>query len=317
MNCTGESLKDALFRLACVTVHAPTCLIWDADAQAYDVGAVDDPAATCRPVNWTYTNTTCACDAAALLGSDVRDDDAAATTTRSASVTSGSLAMLLYFGSVFSVPVNAALFLRNRTLLITFAAVAGFVLLNVLFGAWRDRRDRALTVAEDNAEARADITASAAEPVPPPTPRAAIADDDNDGRNGESQASHSAGEQRVVADCSSRETRGDGGRTFRSRKSTFDVALKASLPDFVVDRSLCTTFARAMLENHSLLSCSALSPFDPLAPRAVRVLGRHSLPPFPLDHVTISCPAYVAVVLFACLCSSRRPMRKMFVVRCA
>ena len=132
-------------QLLCSAQAQPSCLLWVPKRQAYDNTA-------CTPINWTTTNTTCACGMAVF--------DAA--TAGGGSVTSGSLTMLLYFGSVFSVPVNGALFLKNTALLITFGCVGGFVLLNALIGEWRDRRDRALAAADEAAEVREDAVAAVA-----------------------------------------------------------------------------------------------------------------------------------------------------------
>ena len=46
--------------------------------------------------------------------------------------------MLEYFADTFAPTFSAALFLKNLLLIYTFAAVAGFVLLNVAVGHYRD-----------------------------------------------------------------------------------------------------------------------------------------------------------------------------------
>lgn len=66
-------------------------------------------------------------------------------------------------------------------------------------------------------------------------------------------------------------------------------ALKQSLPEFMLDPSIWVTFWRALLENHSLLSSSAISPYDPLVPRAVRVFLGSSLWPA-MFSVARMCP---------------------------
>jgi hypothetical protein len=53
----------------------------------------------------------------------------------------------------------------------------------------------------------------------------------------------------------------------------------ASLPDFVLDKSFCHTFGRALLENHDWIASSALGAYDPLVPRHIRtqMFGIHLL----------------------------------------
>ena len=60
-----------------------------------------------------------------------------------------------------------------------------------------------------------------------------------------------------------------------SNAGRFGRILKASLPAFVADQSLCVTFCRALRDNHSLISASALAEYDPIVPRHIRtcVLG--------------------------------------------
>ena len=188
-NCSGEA---ETFRIACATRVEPSCLSWDESSQQYD-------STRCTPVDWTEDNTTCSCE-----GFD----------GGRSSFTSGSLRMLEYFADTFAPTFSAALFLKNLLLIYTFAAVAGFVLLNVAVGHYRDIID-----AKEEDHERA-----------PESP------------------SHLAGYTRT---------------------------LKNSLPDFVSDKSLCVTFCRALRDNHSLLSASALAEYDPIVPRYIRtcVLG--------------------------------------------
>lgn len=122
VNCLGVSLDDEVFRLECAVTTAPSCLVWDGSTQTYNVGAAaggtpngGGGAATCRPISWTLTNTTCACDAAELLGTAAAHNHGPVTLlTRRASVSSGSLLVLDYFVSVFSVPVGPVLFAKVR-----------------------------------------------------------------------------------------------------------------------------------------------------------------------------------------------------------
>ena len=67
-------------QLSCVVTVKPTCLLWNAALQAYDD-------TLCTPLNWTATNTTCACSAGA---------SAIASEGGGASFTSGSAALAGY-----------------------------------------------------------------------------------------------------------------------------------------------------------------------------------------------------------------------------
>ena len=85
-------------------------------AQAYDDQL-------CRPINWTATNTTCACSA---------DASAVASEGGGASFTSGAEALAGYFASMFDASAfGANLFMQNPLLMATFGTILILVLLNM------------------------------------------------------------------------------------------------------------------------------------------------------------------------------------------
>ena len=128
--------------MRCATVVEPTCLLWNGALQTFVDGA-------CRPVNWTASNTTCACGAAA----------AAAASAGGATMTSGSAAVAGAFASVFGASaVLEARKDRDPIMLVALFAILGVCGLNVAGGMARDRRDNAAgwTTAEA-AKARRDL----------------------------------------------------------------------------------------------------------------------------------------------------------------
>ena len=126
-------------QMSCATTVQPTCLLWNAALQAYDDQL-------CRPVNWTATNTTCACGA---------DASAVASEGGGASFTSGAAALAGYFASMFDPSAFGAnlfmqasygvlhedrislqlrrnlLFTQNPLLMATFGTILSLVLLNM------------------------------------------------------------------------------------------------------------------------------------------------------------------------------------------
>ena len=126
-------------QMSCATTVQPTCLLWNAALQAYDDQL-------CRPVNWTATNTTCACGA---------DASAVASEGGGASFTSGAAALAGYFASMFDPSAFGAnlfmqasygvlhedrislqlrrnlLFAQNPLLMATFGTILSLVLLNM------------------------------------------------------------------------------------------------------------------------------------------------------------------------------------------
>ena len=120
--------------------------MWNSALQKYD-------GETCRPVNFTATNTTCACKAGEsderrryLLEEGLDDGGAGAGADAEAgvSVTSGSDLMAESFAALFDPSaLGAGMFLNNILLLVTFGAILIIALLNMLLGTLNDMRDRA------------------------------------------------------------------------------------------------------------------------------------------------------------------------------
>ena len=109
---------------------------------------------TCRPVNFTSTNTTCACRTGEsderrryLVAEGMLDDaggEGGADVEAGVSVTSGSDLMAESFAALFDPSaLGAGMFLNNILLLVTFGAIFIISLLNMLLGTLNDMRDRA------------------------------------------------------------------------------------------------------------------------------------------------------------------------------
>ena len=119
-------------QLLCSLQVQPSCLLWVADRQTYDSTA-------CTPINWTATNTTCACGVAAF--------EAAAA--GGGSFTSGSEAMLGSFAALFDPSAfGPNLFLSNLLLMYTFGVILVLVLINCWAGCSNDARDNAASWTE-------------------------------------------------------------------------------------------------------------------------------------------------------------------------
>ena len=115
-------------QLSCAVTVQPTCLLWNAALQAYD-------STLCTPVNWTSTNTTCACSAEA---------SALASEGGGASFTSGTDALAGSFASMFDASnMLAALLNPNPLLVATFFTILFLVILNMVLGIRADMRDNA------------------------------------------------------------------------------------------------------------------------------------------------------------------------------
>jgi hypothetical protein len=119
--------------------------MWTSALQKYD-------GETCRPVNFTATNTTCACKAGEsderrrYLTEEGLDDsgEGGADVEAGMSVTSGSDLMAESFAALFDPSaLGAGMFLNNILLLVTFGAILIIALLNMLLGTFNDMRDRA------------------------------------------------------------------------------------------------------------------------------------------------------------------------------
>ena len=119
--------------------------MWNSALQKYD-------SETCRPVNFTATNTTCACKAGEsderrrYLTEEGLDDsgEGGADVEAGMSVTSGSDLMAESFAALFDPSaLGAGMFLNNILLLVTFGAILIIALLNMLLGTLNDMRDRA------------------------------------------------------------------------------------------------------------------------------------------------------------------------------
>ena len=119
--------------------------MWNSALQKYD-------SETCRPVNFTATNTTCACKAGEsderrryLMEEGLADDTGGgADVEAGVSVTSGSDLMAESFAALFDPSaLGAGMFLNNILLLVTFGAILIIALLNMLLGTLNDMRDRA------------------------------------------------------------------------------------------------------------------------------------------------------------------------------
>ena len=129
-NCTGRYWNNATqtydyswsTQLSCSTKATPSCLLWNADRQNYD-------SESCKPRNWTATNTTCVCGDGALESGG-------------ASFTSGTMALLGSFAAMFDPSAfGPGLFAKNPLLLGTFGVIAGLTLLNGLLGCKHDSED--------------------------------------------------------------------------------------------------------------------------------------------------------------------------------
>ena len=196
-----------------------------------------------RPVNWTSTNTTCACSA---------DASAIAASAGGASFTSGSAALAGYFGSMFdSSAFGPNLFLQNPLLIATFVVIFVLVVLNMVIGIRNDMRD--------NAAGWTTVEAA---------------------KSRRHMAAPSGLEHKLAAfraETGVEET----VETRAKLEATRTVAQYAedSMPSFVSDRTLCHSFGRALVENHGWIAASAWGPFDPITPRYIRaqVLGISTL----------------------------------------
>ena len=189
-------------QMRCSTTVEPSCLMWNAALQSYD-------SEVCSPVNWTATNTTCACSADAL---------AVASGGRGASFTSGSEALAGSFVAMFDgSSFGPNLFLQNALLLWTFGVIFALSLLNMVVGIRNDRRDRAATwTTLEVAKARRATTCS-----PPP---------DTDDASGEVVLAALRAETGVA------ETEIMSASIEKTR--SFANYAETSLPAFVDDRSL-------------------------------------------------------------------------------
>ena len=221
-------------QISCKVTVRPSCLLWDAATQAYD-------ATSCTPVNWTATNTTCACGAEAA--------SAAASESGGASFTSGSEALAGSFASMFDpASMLAALTNPSPLLMITFFTILALVLLNMVGGIRADMRDNVA------AWTHVEVT--------------------------KVRRHHHATKRLKAEDLETLRAETGVAETEEMRQSieaTRTVAnyAESSLPDFVNDRSLCHTFGRAIVEEHEWVSASVWGAFDPIVPKYIRaqILG--------------------------------------------
>ena len=223
-------------RMSCATTVEPTCLLWDAARQTFD-------ATLCTPVNWTSTNTTCACSA---------DASAIVACAGGASFTSGSAALAGYFAAMFDpAAFGPNLFLKNALLLGTFGVIFVLVVLNMAIGIRNDMRDNAAgwTTAEAAKSRR--------------------------------HASMPSGLEHELATIRAETGVAETAETHAAVEATRSVARYAedSLPSFVNDRTHCHSFGRAIIENHGWISASAWGPYDPTTPKYIRsqILGISTL----------------------------------------
>ena len=219
-------------RMSCSTTVEPTCMLWDAARQTYD-------ATLCTPVNWTSTNTTCACSA------DASDIVASAG---GASFTSGPETLARYFASMFDPSAfGPNLFLQNPLLLATFGVILTLVVLNIVVGIRHDMRD--------NAAGWTTVEAAKLRRLAP-TP---------------------SGLEHELAAFRAETGVAETAEVCAAVEATRTMARyeKDSLPGFVNDRTLCHSFGRAIVENHGWVSASAWGPYDPIIPKYIRaqVLG--------------------------------------------
>ena len=194
-------------QMSCAVTVKPTCLLWNAALQTYD-------SALCSPVNWTATNTTCACSA----------DASAIVSEGGASFTSGSAALAGYFASMFDASnVLAALLDPNPLLLATFFTILGLVLINMVLGIRADMRDSAAAWTHvDVAKARHSSNPKSLKKIEMEQLRS----------------------ETGVAETTAMTA------TIETMRTVANYA-NISVPGFLNDRSLCATFGRAILENHA------------------------------------------------------------------
>jgi len=189
----------------------------------------------CKPKNWTSMNTTCVCSAEA---SEV-------VSGGGASFTSGNAALLGSFASMFSASAFlSALTNPNPLLVATFFTILFLVIVNIVLGIRNDMKDNsAQWTTVEAAKARRLHGTRGSE-------LGEIRDSVGVTESAEVQAEIAA--QQTLANFTA-----------------------TSLPDFVLDKSFCITYSRALHENHDWIASSAWGPYEPMVPKYIRaqVLG--------------------------------------------
>ena len=152
--------------------------------------------------------------------------------------------MANYFASTFD-PSNFGpnLFAQNPLLMATFGVILALTVINIAYGCRFDRRDNAggWTTLE-TAKAR----------------RALGRERELGALRKDAGIEESEEVRRAIADG-----------------ETVTQIARESLPEFVHEISLCRTFRTALIEDHSIISSSALGPYDPVLPRYIRAqVGR-------------------------------------------
>ena len=237
-------------QMSCAVTVQPSCLLWNSALQSYD-------STLCKPVNWTSTNTTCACSAEA---------SAIASEGGGASFTSGSAALAGYFASMFDPSAfGQNLFLNNLLLLATFGVIFILVVLNMLIGIRNDMRDNAASWTQvEVAKVRHNskpIKLNEASEL-----RRTLSSSELRRTPSSSRLSKSISTIRAETGVADTE---EAKRAIRESRTVANYA-ETSVPEFVNDRSLCDSFRRAIVKNHGWVSASAWGVHDPIVPKYIR-----------------------------------------------